>query len=145
MTYFNDRLREERNRLGLNQGKFAVLGGVTKDTQLNYENGSRKPDSAYLEAIALAGVDIFYLLTGKISSGTLTDDENELLAGYRKLDLRGKAGVLGTIDGLSAPPAPPTGPHVEFHGKIGQHITGDITAPQTINMGGGKSKSKEPK
>lgn len=139
MTYLNDRLREERKRLGLNQGKFAALGCVTKDTQLNYENGSRKPDSAYLEALSLAGVDVFYVLTGKISSDALTDDENALLTSYRKLDIRGKAGALGAISGMSAPPAS----HVEFHGQVGQQINGDITGPQTINMGGSKKKTKE--
>ncbi|AMP06547.1 hypothetical protein CPter91_4232 [Collimonas pratensis] len=33
---------------------------------------------------------------------------------------------------------------MQFHGEVGQHIVGDITAPQTINVGGGK-KTKKPK
>ena len=144
MNDFSERLRTERKRLGLNQEKFAVLGGVKKDTQLNYENGSRKPDSDYLGAIAAAGVDVLYLLTGEFASSVLPEDEKELLSGYRGLDIRGKAGVLGMIDGMSSAssiPAPArNGPHVELHGKVGQQITGNISAPQTFNMGGGRKR-----
>lgn len=64
MSTFFDRLREERKRLGLNQTDFAAIGGVKKETQSNYETGIRRPDSAYLEAIAAHGVDVGYLLTG---------------------------------------------------------------------------------
>lgn len=64
MSTFCDRLVEERKRLGLNQVKFAALGGVTKHTQINYESGLRNPDSLYLSAIAGHGVDVGYLLTG---------------------------------------------------------------------------------
>lgn len=132
------RLKDERRRLRLNQEDFAAVGGVKKPSQIAYEQGKRSPDISYLMAVAEIGVDVLYVLTGKISSGALTDDENELLAGYRKLDLRGKAGALGAIGGMIAPPAP----HVEFHGQVGQHITGDITAPQTITMGSDKRKNK---
>jgi len=137
MSNFNERLRAERKRLGLNQDKFASLGGVTKDTQLNYENGSRKPDSEYLELIARAGVDITYLLTDAKAESNLTDDESELIEGYRGLDIRGKAGVLGMISGMTAPLA--IGGTV-IHGKVGQQVVGDITGPNTINMSGKKSK-----
>ncbi|KAF1021870.1 MAG: hypothetical protein GAK30_01559 [Paracidovorax wautersii] len=64
MSTFSDRLVEERKRLGLNQSDFGALGGVKKHAQLNYESGLRNPDSSYLEAIALHGVDVGYLLTG---------------------------------------------------------------------------------
>ncbi len=137
------RLKDERRRLGLNQDDFSAVGGVKKPSQIAYEQGKRAPDVLYLIAVAAIGVDMQYVLTGKVSNDALTDDENELLAGYRKLDLRGKAGVLGTIDGLSVPPVPPAGPHVEFHRQVGQQVIGDITGQQTINMGGSKRKSKE--
>ncbi|MBC3911580.1 helix-turn-helix domain-containing protein [Undibacterium umbellatum] len=139
MSSFNERLRAERKRLGLNQEKFASLGGVTKDTQLNYENGSRKPDSEYLELIARAGVDVTYLLTEVKAENNLTDDESELIEGYRGLDVRGKAGVLGMIDGLSGNPAASKNQSI-IHGKVGQQIVGDINGPNTINMPGKKSK-----
>lgn len=145
MGYFSDRLKEERKRLGLNQDEFAALGGVKKGAQFNYENGSRNPDSEYLTAIAAAGVDVLYLLTGEQTSSALPDDEKELLSGYRGLDIRGKAGVLGMIDGMSTTSAPAsdptkTGPHVEFHGQVGQQVTGNITTPQTFKMRSNKKQ-----
>jgi transcriptional regulator with XRE-family HTH domain len=59
-----DRLREERERLGLNQPEFGAIAGVSKTTQFNYEKGDRSPDAEYLAAIAGVGVDVMYVLTG---------------------------------------------------------------------------------
>ena len=59
-----ERLLEERLRLGYGQGEFAALGGVGRGAQANYEKGLRQPDMAYLEAIAFAGADILYIVTG---------------------------------------------------------------------------------
>jgi transcriptional regulator with XRE-family HTH domain len=64
MTNFNERLKEERKRLGLNQTDFAALANVGQIAQVNYENGKRNPDSKYLQAIANAGADVQYILTG---------------------------------------------------------------------------------
>lgn len=59
------RLREERERLGLNQAELGTSGGVQKLAQLKYEKGDRAPDADYLEAVAAKGVDVLYVLTGK--------------------------------------------------------------------------------
>ena len=64
MSNFFERLIVERKRLGLNQEAFAALAGISKFTQLNYEKGTRKPDSDYLAALGEQGVDIPFLLTG---------------------------------------------------------------------------------
>lgn len=64
MNTFCDRLKEERKRLGLNQSEFAILGGVQKTAQLNYESGKREPDVAYLLKLESHGVDAAYILTG---------------------------------------------------------------------------------
>ncbi|WP_231886091.1 helix-turn-helix domain-containing protein [Bordetella ansorpii] len=61
---FGERLREERQRLGMSQAEFGAAGGVLKQAQLKYEKGERTPDAAYLAAIAQAGADVQYLLTG---------------------------------------------------------------------------------
>ncbi|VWD08644.1 phage DNA-binding protein [Burkholderia lata] len=84
MTVFSKRLKEERQRLGLNQTAFASLGGVSKDAQLNYENGSRRPDSTYLEAVASHGVDVLYALTGQRNVTSLSADEGDLVRRYRE-------------------------------------------------------------
>lgn len=72
MSNLGDRLVEERKRLGLSQEAFGALGGVSKFSQLAYEKGTRKPDSDYLEAIAMHDVDVAYVLTG----------HRALMAGY---------------------------------------------------------------
>ena len=59
------RLQIERKRLGFNQSELGDLGGVSKNTQSLYENGSRAPDTTYLAAIAKHGVDIGYVVTGE--------------------------------------------------------------------------------
>ena len=81
MSDFKSRLRSERKRMGLNQEKFAAIGGVSKDTQLNYESGLRKPDSDYLSAIGAAGADTQFLLHGVPAADGLSDDEVEMLVG----------------------------------------------------------------
>ncbi|MRS99495.1 helix-turn-helix domain-containing protein [Ralstonia pickettii] len=96
-----ERLREERKRLGLTQERFGAEGGVGKLAQLNYEKGQRSPDAAYLAAIALAGVDVSYVLTGERVATAMTPDEAALLAAYRDLDAQGRAGVLALIGGHS--------------------------------------------
>ncbi len=59
------RLRAERSVMGLNQSDFAALSGQSKKTQMRYESDERAPDSNYLIAIAQAGADISYILTGE--------------------------------------------------------------------------------
>ncbi|MBU9247002.1 helix-turn-helix domain-containing protein [Burkholderia multivorans] len=150
MNSFAERLREERQRLGLNQTDFAAAGGVKRDAQQNYESGLRRPDSAYLEAIAVRGVDVAYLLTGQRSAAALRTDEEVLLAGYRALDTKGRAGVLGMIAGMTQQGGTESAPtktakvRQNFEGaNIGQHVTGDVTAPFSINMGGSAGRKKK--
>ncbi|MDH1522109.1 helix-turn-helix domain-containing protein [Achromobacter mucicolens] len=64
MKTSHERLAEERLRLGYGQGEFAALGGVGRGAQANYEKGLRQPDMAYLEAVAAAGADVLYIVTG---------------------------------------------------------------------------------
>jgi transcriptional regulator with XRE-family HTH domain len=144
MDTFGQRLKSERKRLGMTQPEFALVGKVEKGTQINYEQDKRFPSADYLIAIASVGVDTQYVLHGTAASSALTDDENELLVGYRKLDLRGKARVLGVVEGITEPTTVSPAKSVErntqmvFHGKVGQQIHGDITASQTINVGSKK-------
>lgn len=65
MVSFCERLRAERTRLGLNQTDFAALADVTKKTQMLYEAGDRVPDAHYMAAIANAGADMYYIITGQ--------------------------------------------------------------------------------
>lgn len=88
MLNFNERLIEERSRLGLTQAAFGALASVTKLTQFNYEKGTRHPDSAYLMAIAESGVDVNYLLTGKrtITQKEINEELRYLADAFEAID-----------------------------------------------------------
>ncbi len=71
----------------------------------------------------------------------LTSDEQALLTGYRSLDATGRAGVLGMIGGMAQQISAmkkgnnPTKVQQNFEGaNIGQQVSGDVTAPFSINM-----------
>lgn len=81
LSNFSERLKAERKRIGLNQANLGAVGGVSKGAQLNYESGERSPSAEYLQAIAGAGIDVGYLLTGTRS----TLSTNEVPASYRTL------------------------------------------------------------
>jgi transcriptional regulator with XRE-family HTH domain len=132
-----ERLKTERTRLGLTQEAFAAVGGVKKLAQISYEQGKTFPDAAYLAALANVGLDVLYVVLGIPSATPLTTEEGELLGAYRMLDVRGRARLLGVLDGLTAPEQPTSGriQNVSIKGNIGQQVAGDITAPQTINVG----------
>ncbi len=102
ITYF-ERLKEERERIGLNQTAFAAVGGVSRMAQINYEKGARYPDLAYLEAIAKIGCDIQYIVIGNRSSTALTDDEVALLEKFRSADLQVKASAMAVLDSKIEP------------------------------------------
>lgn len=63
MKDIGSRLRAERRRLGMTQMELAGIGGVEKNAQSHYERGERMPRADYLEKIAIAGVDISYVIT----------------------------------------------------------------------------------
>lgn len=82
------RLRNERVRLGLSQKVFGKLGGVATNAQSNYENETRYPKSEYFVAVAGTGVDILFVLTGKVTppcSYDLSQEEESVLIGFRLL------------------------------------------------------------
>ncbi len=96
MSGLGERLREERKRLGLSQADFGALGGVRANAQGKYEADERNPDSAYLEGLAAAGVDVLYVLTGKrtpVTADGLADDESEVLNHYRSMPDGDRAAV----------------------------------------------------
>lgn len=83
-----ERLREERDRLGLNQTDFGVVAGVSRGTQKAYELETSSPSIDYLLALQGMGVDVHYVLTGsRISTDadSLAPDEASLLEHYRQL------------------------------------------------------------
>ncbi|RKU01809.1 XRE family transcriptional regulator [Burkholderia sp. Nafp2/4-1b] len=84
-------------RIGLSQAEFAALGGLQPRAQLNYESGARSPDANYLGALKDIGVDVLYVLTGERTAAVLSDDENEVVGGYRQLGQTGRTAVQHLI------------------------------------------------
>lgn len=100
------RLREERERLGFSQEAFAALADASRPTQFNYESGKRSPDSAYLAAIAAAGADVLYILTGTRSAPvapSLSPRQRALLNHYDHCTEEGKKN-LEYVASLAAKP-----------------------------------------
>lgn len=64
MSTTGERIKEERERLKLNQEQFGTAGGVAKNTQSRYELNARAPDADYLQRLSTYGVDILYIITG---------------------------------------------------------------------------------
>lgn len=101
-----DRLREERDRLGLNQTDFGALGSVSRGTQKAYELGTNSPDLRYLAALERAGVDVQYVLTGAkavLSKDGIDSVESKILENYRSLSERDKASVVRLTSALALP------------------------------------------
>lgn len=65
---FGARLREERERLGLEIHDFGHLGGKPVNIQKRYEKGTSSMTIRYLQAIALrTDIDLLYVITGQRS------------------------------------------------------------------------------
>lgn len=67
---YGARIRQIRERRKLSQADFAELAGVTARAQRNYESGLRTPNIDYLAMLAIADVDIGFILSGLESRHT---------------------------------------------------------------------------
>ena len=103
-----DRLREERDRLGLSQPNFAALAGTTKQTLFSWETGKTAPDGFQLAAFAAAGVDVLYVITGERGGSNLAHDaaEQVLLDSYRRCKPEARTHLIQAAALLSAGIAP---------------------------------------
>ena len=63
----NERIKEERERLGYSQTAFAALAEASKHSQINWEKGVGTPTAAVLAAWAAHGLDVLYVVTGQRS------------------------------------------------------------------------------
>jgi transcriptional regulator with XRE-family HTH domain len=82
MDGMGHRLKTERKRLKLSQQELGMIGGVEANAQGLYERGKRFPNAAYLEAVAKAGVDVLFVVTGArkpIASESMSAGETKVL------------------------------------------------------------------
>ena len=100
-----ERLREERDRLGLNQTDFGIAAGVSRGTQKAYELESSSPDLRYLAALQGMAVDVHFVLTGSrlsIDAGGLNEEESLILEQFRSLPDHDRVSVKRLTGALAA-------------------------------------------
>lgn len=98
-----ERLKEERARLNFSQVGFADKAGIRREMLSRYERAVAEPGAGSLIAMAEAGVDVLYVLTGE-RAGTrkslLAPAEDELLTAWRNSSDKGRALLLAAVDVL---------------------------------------------
>jgi transcriptional regulator with XRE-family HTH domain len=75
------RLREERERLGLNQEQLGAVAGTNRMTPSRYELGSHLPTLGFLAAVEEVGVDVDYVINGKRCVVALGSEDASLVGG----------------------------------------------------------------
>ena len=95
------RLKTERERLALSQPQLGDIVGVGKTTVINWEKGASAPDAVQLAALAAAGGDVLYILTGQSGVGAsaldvLPPKERALIDNYRHAPPAGQKIIEGT-------------------------------------------------
>lgn len=91
--------------MGLNQERFAALGGVKKGAQGLYETGQRAPDASYLLSLSQHGIDIAYILTGQRQAPQESAEISRFVALFTQLSQRERRAVealVGVLAGASA-------------------------------------------
>jgi len=78
-----ERIRNEREKIGLQRKELAEKMGVSDTTQGNYEKNRKAPDAKYLEQMAELGADVQYIITG---NPTLRPEDATLLDDWLKLN-----------------------------------------------------------
>ncbi|SFU85657.1 Helix-turn-helix domain-containing protein [Paenacidovorax caeni] len=141
-----ERLREERERLGLSQPKFAELAGTTKQTLFSWESGRTAPDGFQMAAFSAAGVDVLYVLTGERSGAHPAHDaaEQVLLDSYRRCSAQARQHLIQTAALLAAglPPAPAKKSAAAAGSGGGQSVVGDNAIQIGSVTGKARIKSK---
>lgn len=113
-----ERIRSERERLGMSQPQFAQVADTTKQTLFSWETGRTSPNASQLAALAEAGVDVVYVVTGdyksvyqaKVSLETMGVADNgayldgreaQLLTWYRAASDEGKRAIEAVARALA--------------------------------------------
>jgi transcriptional regulator with XRE-family HTH domain len=100
MTTPGQRIRQRRIELGLRQGEFARLCGISQSGLSDLERGdNRLPSAETLHVMAeILKVTPAWIITGKNGELTVpTDQEQELLTQFRELDDSKKAALMGLL------------------------------------------------
>ena len=93
-----NRLREERERLGLTQAEAGALVGVSREMWGKYERGAL-PGGEVLVSLGSGEMDILYILTGQRSQpveSRLSRAQQALLANYEAASQEGRRLIEST-------------------------------------------------
>lgn len=105
MSTLGERLREEREKLGLNQTDFAKLADHSRSAQAAYERDEKIPGGGYLSTLATAGIDVLYVLTGNktpSSMDSVSMEERKLIENYRAMDEAARLNIQAVGDAFAA-------------------------------------------
>lgn len=132
------RLRQERERRGMNQTDFAALANTKRGSQLEYENGKRPFDAVYLLKLIANGVDSHFVLTGQRSVVALDPDQARIFSLLGDLDADDRSALLhlASLASRQSPPSkalslPSTGALADAFGGVleaSPGLTGDELA-----------------
>lgn len=146
------RLKEERKRLKLSQSDFGALGSAGKTTVISWERGDATPNSAFLQAVALAGADVRYIITGRRQEEGIKEsavhqavlDAVDLLSLGNKVDAQQLAGAVIKLINRSPPSSSPSMNQQSVIGGNAQQfnapISGGVSGRDLIRKLKGKSE-----
>ncbi|CEE93476.1 Regulatory protein, putative (fragment) [Xenorhabdus nematophila str. Anatoliense] len=87
MSTMGSRLKEERQRLGLNQTEFTDLVGHSLIQQIHYERDAFPLGGLYLQALTRHGIDTIYIITGsRLQPVSISAEEQEIIEHYRAMN-----------------------------------------------------------
>ncbi|CDH06575.1 Transcriptional regulator, XRE family [Xenorhabdus bovienii str. oregonense] len=82
----SDRLRIEREKLGLTQIEIAKTCGVSYRTYCDYEAGKTEPKASFFAQLDEMGADVLFILTGQYSAkSNISVEEQKLIENYRAM------------------------------------------------------------
>lgn len=85
METTGQRLKEERERLGLTQPSLCEATGVSRKTLYNYETGKSLPNTAFLETVNKLGFDRHYVETGERYGAVLSKELKAIRTGTNRV------------------------------------------------------------
>lgn len=96
-----EKIKEERVRLGFTQDLFATAIGATRRSVINWETGKAQPPASMLAKMAMQGLDVRYVITGRRSVAVaemelLPNNERGLLDSYRRCSPAAKKSLIQT-------------------------------------------------
>lgn len=140
-TGIGERIRIERERLGLSQMAFAGLGDASKNSQLAWEKETAYPNARVLSAWSKAGADVGFIITGRISPGALSPKAQTMLEYFLAADEGGQGAALGALIGSGSKPTQTQSQSVNLTNHApGVVQAGSISGGVFHPNGGGKKR-----